>query len=76
MNIRAVLSHKFQIILADLGPAKFLSYGQPGLVGQSFRIKENAVHVEDNALESKLTHTLPMSLRMCISWKEMGAQAA
>ena len=55
---------------------KFLSYGQPGLVGQSFRIKENAVHIEDNALESKLTHTLPMSLRMCISWKEMGAQAA
>ena len=76
MDVVAVLSHKLQIVFTYLGPAHLVSHSQPGLLGEPLGIKEDAVHIKDNPLEREPAHTLPMSVRICMSWKEMGLQAA
>ena len=49
---------------------------QPHGAGQALGVKKGAVRVKDDPLKLQPAHTLPMSVRKCMSWKEMGLQAA
>ena len=58
------------------GPAHLPADGLPGLMGEPLGVEQHPVHVKYNALDLQLRHTFPMSVRKCMSWKEMGLQAA
>ena len=49
---------------------------QPDLQGQPLGVEEGAVGVKDGPRQTQCGHTFPMSVRKCMSWKEMGLQAA
>ena len=75
-NVGTVLAHELQIGFSHLGPAHFPADGQPGLLGETLGVEQHPVYIKDDAFYLQAGHTFPMSVRKCMSWKEMGLQAA
>ena len=72
----AVQTDKIQIFLGGAGEIHFPAHVPPDLVHQRLGVEEGAVGIEDYCVEVQSTHTLPMSVRLCMSVQVMGSQAA
>ena len=75
-NVGPAPAHKVQVMLGGLGQTQFLPQFPPDPEAQVFGVKQDTVGVKDDAIQIQLAHTLPMSVRKCMSCQEMGLQAA